>query len=58
MTAVNVLYTAESTAWGGRITSVLGVVLIAYGIAVVIAPWLLPGAPGVGPSMGTGSMGG
>jgi predicted metal-binding membrane protein len=52
------IFAEKSTAWGGRIASVLGIVLIAYGIAVVIAPWLLPGTPGVGPSMGAGAMGG
>jgi predicted metal-binding membrane protein len=53
-----VIFSEKSTAWGARLAWLLGGLLIAYGIAVVIAPWLLPGAPGVGPSMGMGAMGG
>lgn len=49
-----VIFAEKSTAWGMRIARVLGVLLIAYGVAVIVAPALLPGAPGMAPSMGMG----
>jgi len=40
-----VIFLEKSTAWGNRLSLVFGVALIAYGLAVVAAPALLPGAP-------------
>jgi len=47
------IFLEKTTPWGARIAQVLGIALIAYGVAVVSAPVLLPGAPGMtGPGMG------
>lgn len=51
-----IIFAEKSTAFGMRIAQGLGVALVAYGIAVTMLPWLLPGGGGVG-TMGMGTMG-
>ena len=50
-----VVFVEKSTAFGMRIARLLGIVLVGYGIAVVVIPWLLPGAAGGG-TMGMSGM--